>query len=84
MHIKREIETRLQAAFSPTDLEVIDQSEQHRGHQGVDRVGETHFLIRIKSQSFEEKSAVEIHRAIYKVLDTLMDNPIHALSIEYK
>ena len=41
----QEIETRLKAAFSPSLLEVVDDSESHRGHAGYSEGGESHFNV---------------------------------------
>ncbi len=41
-----EIERRL-AVLAPTRLEVIDDSDNHRGHAGHSGAGESHFTVRI-------------------------------------
>lgn len=80
--IRQEIEKRLQAAFSPTRLEVVDESSQHAGHAGARPGGNTHFRIKIEAESLKTLSRVARHRAIYAALADLMNNPIHALAIE--
>lgn len=72
----------LQAAFSPGNLEVIDESHQHAGHREAGDGKETHFRVRITSDALAGKSRVMQHKAIYAVADPWMNAPIHALAIE--
>ena len=39
------LRAKLAAAFEPDHLEVIDESEQHRGHAGWREGGGTHFRV---------------------------------------
>jgi len=72
---------RLNSALSPTQIELIDDSEQHRGHGGYNPEGESHFTLRIESLAFVGKSRVERQRMIYAALGDLMRERVHALSI---
>jgi BolA protein len=72
---------RLSSALSPTLVELVDDSEQHRGHGGYNPAGESHFSLRIESPAFAGKSRVERQRMIYAALGDLMDHRVHALSI---
>ena len=72
---------RLNSALSPTRIELIDDSEQHRGHGGYNPAGESHFTLRIESGAFAGKSRVERQRLIYAALGDLMRERVHALSI---
>ncbi|HVX05557.1 MAG TPA: BolA family protein [Rhodanobacteraceae bacterium] len=74
-----DIRTRLQQAFSPTTLEVIDEGHLHVGHAGE---GTGHFRVRIASAAFAGKTRVQQHRMIYDALADLMGRGIHALAIE--
>ena len=60
-------------------IELIDDSEQHRGHGGYNPAGESHFTLRIESPAFAGKSRVERQRMIYAALGDLMDERVHAL-----
>jgi BolA protein len=71
---------RLNSILSPTKMELIDNSEQHRGHGGYNPAGESHFTLKIESPLFEGKSRVERQRMIYGALGELMDSRVHALS----
>lgn len=72
---------RLRAALQPTSIELVDDSEQHRGHGGYNPAGESHFTLRVESPAFTGKSRVERQRMIYAALGELMEQRIHALSI---
>lgn len=75
------MQERLQTAFSPTKLDIIDDSEQHKGHAGS-RDGAGHYTVVIAADCFQNKSRVEIHREIYAVLNDLIPNEVHALQIK--
>ena len=72
---------RLNSALSPTHVELIDDSEQHRGHGGYNPAGESHFTLRIESPAFSGKGRVDRQRLIYAALGDLMEGRVHALSI---
>lgn len=74
------IRQRLQSAFTPSLLEVYDDSHHHIGHEG-DRDGRGHYRVRMVSPIFAGMTAVARHRAVYAALDDLMRTDIHALSI---
>ncbi len=81
MTVTDEIRTRLQAAFDPRELEVVDDSESHRGHAGFQEGGESHFNVRIRSAAFEGQSRVARHRAVHKALGDVVTR-IHALALD--
>lgn len=75
------IAARLQAAFAPSELQVIDESHRHAGHAGA-ASGKGHFKLRIVSAQFAGLSLIARHRAVYSALAEEMENDIHALAIE--
>ena len=75
---------RLNSALSPTAIDLVDDSEQHRGHGGYNPAGESHFSLRIESPAFAGKSRVERQRMIYAAIGELMESRVHALSISAK
>ena len=79
--VATEMLARLNSALSPTSIELIDDSEQHRGHSGYNPAGESHFTLRIESAAFAGKNRVDRQRLIYAALGELMESQIHALSI---
>jgi BolA protein len=74
------IRNRLEAAFAPQSLEIIDESHKHAGH--VSAKGGGHFIVKIVSNAFEGKSLVQRHRMVYDTLDDLLHSEVHALSIQ--
>ena len=80
--VATEMLARLNSALSPTDIELIDDSEQHRGHGGYNPAGESHFTLRIESAAFTGKSRVERQRLVYSALGDLLRERVHALSIK--
>ena len=78
---KKEITRLLAAAFDPETLGVEDESYLHEGHEGA-KDGRGHFRVLIITEMFEDKSMIERHRMIYRVLDDMMRLDIHALAID--
>ncbi|WP_052338421.1 BolA family protein [Luteimonas huabeiensis] len=75
------IRQALEAAFSPRQLEIRDDSHRHAGHAGA-RDGRGHFHVRIVADAFAGMGTLQRHRAIYAALGRLMETDIHALSIQ--
>jgi BolA protein len=74
-----QIRQRLTEALAPTVLEIADEGHRHVGHAGE---GKGHFHVRIASPAFAGQLPLKRHRMIYAALEGLMDNGIHALSID--
>lgn len=74
------LRARLQAALSPLECRLIDESALHVGHAGA-ASGAGHYRLRIVAAAFEGKSRVGRHRMIYDCLSDMMDADIHALAI---
>ncbi|TJZ93475.1 BolA family transcriptional regulator [Paracoccus gahaiensis] len=68
-------------ALTPTRLEVIDESEGHRGHAGFREGGESHFRIRMASPAFAGLSRIARHRLVHATLGDIVPQ-IHALALE--
>lgn len=77
------IRERLQAAFTPEVLEIVDDSHKHAGHAGA-KEGKGHFSVRITSNRFAGLNALERHRMVYEALGDLMYTDIHALQVTAK
>jgi BolA protein len=75
---------RLNSAFPAAKVELIDDSEKHRGHGGYNPSGERHFTLAIESPDFAGKSRVDRQRMIHAALGELVGNRVHALSIKAK
>ncbi len=80
MNVAETIRARL-AKLEPQALELVDESEQHRGHAGYREGGNTHWRLSIVSPRFTGQPTVARHRMVYQALGELMQNPIHALAI---
>jgi BolA protein len=74
------IRALLEHAFSPVELEIIDESHLHAGHAGA-REGKGHFRVRIVAESFRGRRSLECHRMVFAALGTMMTTDIHALSV---
>ena len=72
---------RLTQALNPTAMELIDDSEKHRGHGGYNPAGESHFSLLVESPAFAGKSRIERQRLVHKALGDLLDERVHALTV---
>ena len=79
--IAQEIEALLTAAFAPTQLAVINDSEQHHGHAGHDGSGESHFTVEIESAAFSGISRLQRQRQVIAALGDIPGQRGHALAI---
>ncbi len=84
MTVRQTIADKLTAAFSPSFLNVIDESEKHRGHGGWREGGETHFRVQIAAAAFEGMNRVARHRAINELLVDELAGGVHALALEIR
>ncbi|MEM6408522.1 MAG: BolA family protein [Pseudomonadota bacterium] len=82
MGIVSEIEQKLADAFAPSVLEVVDDSEAHRGHAGYQEGGESHFNVKIVSDAFKGQSRLARHRAVHSALGPEIISRIHALALD--
>ncbi|MGB0926833.1 MAG: BolA family protein [Pikeienuella sp.] len=82
MSVKAKIEEKLNLTFAPDALEVIDESEQHRGHGGWREGGETHFRVVMKAKAMADMNRVARSRAVHKALADELAGPVHALALE--
>ena len=87
------IKGKLTARFTPSQLEVVDQSHLHAGHGGAaehkaafpdkDMTAETHIHVVIVSEAFAGMNTLAKHRAVLEVLSEEVDR-LHAFSLEAK
>jgi len=75
------IRERLQQALSPLELEIVDESHKHAGHEGA-RDGRGHFRLRIVAAAFSGQPLIRRHQLVYAALADLMRSDIHALAME--
>lgn len=81
MRVADRIAQKLEAAFRPSRLEVIDESAAHAGHAGARPGGESHFRVVIVAEGFAGLSRLARQRAVHRVLADELAGPVHALSI---
>jgi BolA protein len=81
MQVKNRIAEKLNAAFAPQSLDVVDESHRHEGHAGHRPGGESHFRVHIVSEAFRGKSRIERHRMINQTLSGELAEGVHALAI---
>ena len=84
MTVADRIRATLTEAFAPVALEVVDESDRHKGHAGARPGGETHFRVKISADAFRGKGRVEAHRLVYASLAKEIEAGVHALAIEVK
>jgi BolA protein len=82
MSVAQDIERKLNEAFAPTSLKVIDESHLHAGHVGARPEGETHFRVEVVSDAFADCSRVDRQRLVYDILREELAGPVHALSVQ--
>lgn len=78
MHLTDIIKSRL-ATLNPINLDIQDDSALHAGHKG--NSGGGHFTVKIVSSHFSQKSQIMRHRLVYQLLNDLIPQQIHAISI---
>jgi BolA protein len=76
------LRAKLAAAFHPERLEVIDESEAHRGHGGWREGGETHFRVVMRASSLAGLTRVERSRAVHKAVAAELAAGVHALALD--
>lgn len=76
------IRDKLETAFAPTRLEIVDDSARHSGHAGARDGGESHFNVTIEAQAFAGTARVARQRMVYRALAEELAGPVHALSVK--
>ena len=79
--IAESMRSKLETALSPERLEIVDDSESHRGHGGYREGGESHFNMEIVAAAFAGASRVARQRMVFDALQEELAGPVHALSL---
>ena len=74
--------SKLEKHFSPSYLDVKDESNKHLGHSGYIEGSVTHIYIKIKSDKFLNKTRIDSHREINNVLKDEFSSGLHAVRIK--
>lgn len=77
MNKQQTITNKLEEAFHPEHLEVINESYMHNVPEG----SESHFKVVIVSDEFKGKMLLARHRLINKSLEEELNGGIHALAL---
>lgn len=80
--VQQEMERLLTQEFSPTRLEIVNDSAKHHGHAGDDGSGESHFTVVIEAPAFADMSRVDRQRAVNRALGDIPGDRVHALAIQ--
>ncbi len=80
--VAQAIRDKLQAAFDPSRLDVVDDSAKHAGHSGARSGGESHFSVKITAEAFTGLSRMQRQRKIHAALAEELAGPVHALSVQ--
>ena len=75
-----EIDKKLKKKFKIEELEIVDNSQKHKGHKFFSPK-KFHLHLKIKSLYLYSISRVNAQRLIMKVLDEDLKKKIHALEI---
>jgi stress-induced morphogen len=84
------LKQKLQTAFEPTYLDIVDNSHLHAGHAAMkNHAGEkglqgqaTHLAIIIVSEAFEGVSLLSRHQRIQHILKPHFETHLHALELK--
>ena len=74
--MQQTIEAKLNAAFSPEFLEVVNESHMHNVAPG----SESHFKVSIVSDEFNDLILIKRHRLVNSILEAELKK-IHALAL---
>lgn len=80
--IADKMKEKLQAAFSPEALELIDESSKHRGHAGHNPLGESHFRLVMRAAALNGQSRLQRQQRVLAVLAEELQGRVHALSLQ--
>jgi BolA protein len=70
------MQQELEAAFNPTYLRFENESNNHGGP-----ATDSHFKLILVASAFAELRAVQRHQLVYRLLESYLKGPVHALSL---
>lgn len=84
MSVAETIREKLEAAFAPAQVEVVNESHLHSGHAGAREgaPGESHFRVTVIAEAFSGMARVGRQRAVNAALAAELAGPVHALSVK--
>lgn len=72
------INDKLQQAFTPSILRVVNESHQHNVPEG----SESHFKLLVVSDAFSGIRKIQRQQSVYKVLADELAGSVHALTMQ--
>jgi BolA protein len=84
MSVEATMREKLQRAFQPIRLDVINESHLHAGHRTSPGTGESHFRVLMVSPVFAGKSRLQRHRLVNEALAAELKGKVHALSLDLR
>ena len=82
MNRKQRIDKKLSKKFDNYVLEIIDNSNLHKGHNGFSGSNETHIKIILRKKNNIPVNRVNIHRIINNLLKEEFKKGLHSLEIK--
>ena len=82
MNRKQRIDTILSKKFNDFLLEIIDNSNLHKGHNNFTGSGETHIMIILTRKDNSPYNRLNIHRIINSLLEEEFKSGLHSLEIK--
>ena len=76
--VQQRLTAKLQATFSPAELQVINESYMHSVPAG----SESHFKVIVVSEAFVGQNRVARHRAVNKAVAEELASAVHAFSMD--
>lgn len=77
MNMQSVIEAKLEQAFTPVHLQVVNESHMHN----VPPNAQTHFKVVLVCEGFDGVRKVPRHQQVYKVLSDELAGEVHALAL---
>ena len=84
MNRKRRIDKLLSKKFEEYYLEIIDNSNLHKGHNNFTGDDETHIKIILTNKKKMPTNRLNIHRIINSLLEEEFKSGLHSLEIKIK
>ena len=76
------IKEAIEAALSPHEMQLMNQSAKHAGHAGDDGSGQTHFELIVVSDQFLNRNRVQRQRMVNAAVCGLFSEGLHAFSMK--
>ena len=76
MSVASVLESKLTQKFTPSRLDILDESHRHAG-----TATETHFKVALVSDVFQGMGLVKRHQAVYSLLAEELRGGVHALAL---